>query len=118
MIKAREGQVIDFDCCLVMAVKEIQRNACLGCFFNSVTTFYIDCSKLLTNCPSNKLIFKEINYNMTVKCIKELQTKHITFKVNEEYKAQKVNENWYCVDSVGIKIEDFDKHFQLEKGGL
>ena len=46
MIKAHEGQVIDFGCCLVMAVKEEKRNACLGCFFDSVETFYINCSKL------------------------------------------------------------------------
>lgn len=119
MIKAHEGQVIDFGCCLVMAVKEKKRNACLGCFFDSVETFYINCSKLLINCPSNKLIFNEINYDMRVKCIKELQTRHMTFKENEEYDAQKVNENWYCVDAVGIGSDVFGKHFQpLEKGGL
>jgi hypothetical protein len=55
---------------------------------------------------------------MIVKCIKELQTKHVTFRLNEEYNAQKVNEHWYCVDAVGIKIYDFGKHFKLEKGGL
>jgi len=118
MIKAHEGQVIDFGCCLVMAVKEESRNACIGCFFDSVTTFYINCSKLLMNCPSNKLIFKEIKYTMKVKCIKDLQTKHTTFKLNEEYDAQRVNEHWYCVDAVGIKNEDFNKYFELEKGGL
>ena len=118
MIKAHEGQVIDFGCCLVMAVKEMQRNACLGCFFDSVTTFYIDCSKLLTNCPSNKLIFNNIKYDMKVKCIKELTTKHTTFRENEEYDAQKVNEDWYCVEAVGIKSENFSKYFKLEKGGL
>jgi hypothetical protein len=55
---------------------------------------------------------------MRIKCIKELQTKHMTFRENETYDAQKVNENWYCVDAVGISSEDFNKHFQLEEGGL
>ncbi len=55
---------------------------------------------------------------MRVKCVKELQTKHMTFKENEEYNAQKVSEHWYCVDAVGIPSEDFNKHFQLEEGGL
>ena len=55
---------------------------------------------------------------MKVKCIKELQTKHMTFKKNEEYTAGKINETWYCVDSVGVNVEDFNKYFQLEKGGL
>jgi len=55
---------------------------------------------------------------MKVKCIKELQTKHMTFKLNEEYTAAKINETWYCVDAVGINVEDFSKYFQLEKGGL
>ncbi len=56
---------------------------------------------------------------MKVKCIKELQTKHMTFRLNEEYNAQRVNEHWYCVDAVGIGSDNFDEHFHvLEKGGL
>lgn len=112
MISVKEGKVIDFRDCLIMAVKEENRRACTGCYFQSTS-----CSGII-NCPSSKLIFKKINYDMKVKCLKELQTKHVTFRVNEEYNAQRVNDNWYCVDAVGMKIEDFNKHFELEKGGL
>ena len=56
---------------------------------------------------------------MKVKCVKELQTKHMTFRLNEEYDAQRVNEHWYCVDAVGIGSDNFGNHFHvLEKGGL
>ena len=112
MISVKEGKIIDFGDYLVIAVKEEKRRSCTGCYFSKVS-----CSKIM-NCPSNKLIFKKIQYTMKVKCIKELQTKHTTFKVNEEYNAQKVNEHWYCVDAVGIKNIDFNEHFKLEEGGL
>lgn len=56
---------------------------------------------------------------MKVKCIKDLETKHTTFKLGEEYTAQKVNERWYCIDAVGIESVSFGEHFcLLEKGGL
>jgi len=112
MVSVKEGKVIDFGDYLIIAIKEEERRSCTGCYFRSTS-----CSKII-NCPSNKLIFKKIKYNMKVICTKELQTKHTTFKENEEYNAQKVNENWYCVDAVGISSEDFNKHFQLEEGGL
>ena len=111
MISVREGKVIDLGYYLI-AVKEEKRNACTGCYFNDKS-----CSQIV-NCPSNRLIFKGINYDMKVKCIKEFVTKHTTFRENEEYDAQKVNESWYCVEAVGINTEDFNKHFELEKGGL
>ena len=111
MISVREGQVIDLGYYLI-AVKEEKRNACTGCYFNDKS-----CSQIV-NCPFSKLIFKRINYNMKVKCIKEFATKHTTFRVNEEYDAQKVNENWYCVEAVGISNDNFHNHFKLEKGGL
>lgn len=55
---------------------------------------------------------------MKARCVKELTTKHLTFRVNEIYNAQKINERWYCVDAVGMKVYDFRKHFKLEMGGL
>lgn len=38
------------------------RNACLGCAFDSVETFYIDCSHFLVDCCKTEeyIIFKEI----------------------------------------------------------
>ena len=112
MISVREGKVIDFKDYLIIAVKEEERKSCTGCYFSKIS-----CSGII-NCPSNKLIFKRINSNMKVKCIKEFATKHTTFRVNEEYDAQKVNESWYCVEAVGISNDNFHNHFELEKGGL
>jgi hypothetical protein len=47
----------------------------------------------------------------TVKCKKELQTKHLTFKAGEEYEAINLNENWWLIDSVGVSKADFGKYF-------
>jgi len=44
-------------------------------------------------------------------CIKTLSTKHITFREGEIYKGNKVNDNWWCVDAVGVDANIFDRHF-------
>lgn len=46
-----------------------------------------------------------------VKCKKELQTKHQTFKVGEEYEASKINDNWWLIDTVGVSNDDFTTCF-------
>jgi hypothetical protein len=48
---------------------------------------------------------------LLVKCTKELQTKYVTFKVNEEYSGNRVNNNYWIVDSVGVEIKVFEEHF-------
>jgi hypothetical protein len=48
---------------------------------------------------------------MKVRCIEDLITKHHTFKKDEEYEAHKINNNWECVDAVGIKTDKFFRHF-------
>ena len=48
---------------------------------------------------------------MKVKCIKDLQTKHTMFRKDEEYEANKINKDWYCVEAVGIKSTTFEEYF-------
>jgi len=36
----------------------------------------------------------------------------ITFKKNTEYEASKINDNWWIIDSVGVKDIDFKKNFK------
>lgn len=50
-----------------------------------------------------------------VKCKKEHQTKHQTFKVGEEYEASKINDNWWLIDTVGVNKDDFTKCFDKIK---
>ena len=37
---------------------------------------------------------------------------NITFKSNTEYKASKINDNWWLIDQVGVKNDDFKKYFK------
>lgn len=49
-------------------------------------------------------------------CKKELTIErkeaNITFKANTEYKASKINDNWWLIDQIGVKTELFKKHFK------
>ena len=49
-------------------------------------------------------------------CKKELtitrKTVTNTFKKDTEYKASKINDNWWLIDQVGISKEEFKKHFK------
>lgn len=51
-----------------------------------------------------------------VKCIKELtinrKTNSYTFKKDTEYKALKINDNWWLIDQEGVSKEEFKKHFK------
>lgn len=48
----------------------------------------------------------------TINCIKELETKHVTFKLGEIYAGNKINDNYWIVDSVGIETKVFEEHFK------
>jgi hypothetical protein len=50
---------------------------------------------------------------MKVRCIEQLQTKHITFKPGEEYYGSEVNKQWWVVDSVGVETYSFHLHFEV-----
>ena len=50
---------------------------------------------------------------MKINCIKELQTKHITFKEGENYAGNRVNNNYWIVDSVGVETKVFEEHFNV-----
>ena len=50
---------------------------------------------------------------MRINCIKELQTKHITFKEGENYAGNRVNNNYWIVDSVGVETKVFEEHFNV-----
>jgi len=51
-----------------------------------------------------------------VKCIKELtinrKVNSYTFKKDTEYKASKINDNWWLIDQEGVSKEEFKKHFK------
>jgi len=51
-----------------------------------------------------------------VKCVKEYvierKTGNITFKTNTEYKASKINDNWWLIDQIGVPAKDFKKYFK------
>ena len=51
-----------------------------------------------------------------VKCVKdftlERKSGNITFKGDAEYKASKINDNWWLIDQIGISNEDFKKYFK------
>ena len=49
----------------------------------------------------------------TIKCTKELQTKHITFKEGESYTGNRINDNYWIVDSVGVETKVFEEHFDV-----
>ena len=50
------------------------------------------------------------------KCIKELtinrKANSYTFKKDTEYKASKINDNWWLIDQEGVSKEEFKKHFK------
>lgn len=52
---------------------------------------------------------------MLVTCISELKTSHVTFYKGQTYTANRINEHWWLVDSVGITPENFDQHFEEYK---
>ena len=52
----------------------------------------------------------------TVKCIKDLTVNRKTssnmFNKNTEYKASKINDNWWLIDQIGVSSDEFKKHFK------
>ena len=50
---------------------------------------------------------------MKVRCIEQLQTKHITFRPGEDYFGSEVNKQWWVVDSVGVETDNFHLHFEV-----
>ena len=48
-----------------------------------------------------------------INCTKELQTKHITFRKGESYTGNRINNNYWIVDSVGIETKVFEEHFNV-----
>lgn len=51
-----------------------------------------------------------------VSCIKDYTVErkdgNIVFKSGTEYKASKINDNWWLVDQIGVSSEDFKKYFK------
>lgn len=50
----------------------------------------------------------------TINCIKELETKHVTFKPGETYAGNKINERWWVIEAVAVSVADFILHFKEE----
>ena len=52
-------------------------------------------------------------------CIENLEVNRknskYSFKNGEHYKASKINDNWWCIDSIGVEAEMVNKHFVNEK---
>ena len=55
---------------------------------------------------------------MKVRCIGQLQTKHLTFRPGEDYSGNKVNEHWWVIDAVGVDTDNFSSHFEVIEGGV
>lgn len=51
----------------------------------------------------------------SVRCKQEYQSKHQTFRINDEYDASKINTNWWLIDTVGVNNDDFLKYFEIIK---
>ena len=50
---------------------------------------------------------------MKIKCFKTYIKRNISFKEGEEYNGNQVNENWFCIDAIGIVKDDFNEHFEM-----
>ncbi len=35
-----------------------------------------------------------------------------TFNKGNVYTGTRINDNWYCIDSVGVNVTDFNKNFR------
>jgi hypothetical protein len=46
-------------------------------------------------------------------CIERFEGRGLTFREGETYLANMVNANYWIVDSVGVKSEDFMLHFEV-----
>ena len=55
---------------------------------------------------------------MKIKCIKPLHNPIFNFDEGETYQGNKINDNWYCIEAVGISKEEFDEHFIDEHEAL
>lgn len=54
--------------------------------------------------------------NVSVKCIKDLDTKYHNFKTNENnLNATQINDNWWIIDSIGIDEKSFKTFFKENK---
>ena len=52
---------------------------------------------------------------MRIKCVKDLHGPVFNFDEGNEYNGSKVNENWYCIEAVGVSSEEFDEHFEYKE---
>ena len=50
---------------------------------------------------------------MMIKCVKQYQSKSVTFKEGETYNGNTINENWWMIDAVGIPTEKFNECFKI-----
>ena len=51
---------------------------------------------------------------MKALCTKKLKNKYTTFKKGEVYRVEKINNNWYLVEAVGVSCEDFNNYFNIQ----
>lgn len=47
-----------------------------------------------------------------VVCVKDLDTKHLKFDKGSEWDATRINDEWWCIDAVGIKEKQFKTYFK------
>ena len=50
-----------------------------------------------------------------VLCIEKLTTSKMTFKEGEAYIGNAVNDDYWVIESVGVRTEDFDMHFEVQE---
>lgn len=49
-----------------------------------------------------------------VLCIEKFTMRNITFREGEAYIGNKVNDNYWVVESIGIPTEEFTLHFEIQ----
>lgn len=49
-----------------------------------------------------------------VLCIEKFTMRNITFREGEAYVGNKVNDNYWVVESIGIPTEEFTLHFEIQ----
>jgi hypothetical protein len=51
---------------------------------------------------------------MKVKCLKKLETKHMTFKEGEVYEMEKINDSWVIIEAIGVPSKSVPEYFEVQ----
>lgn len=61
----------------------------------------------------NNFIIESSDIEKTdVVCVKDYQTKHLTFHKGEIFIARRINKDWWCIDAIGVTEKAFKTYFK------